>query len=78
VIDEMWLFLSLDLLLYAAALASASHLLVIGYEEPRLQTQFGEEYDGYRRTVPIPQRLADCHGLCSIIKDPTWVVVHRA
>jgi protein-S-isoprenylcysteine O-methyltransferase Ste14 len=48
---EAWLFLSVDLLLYAGGLAVAFHLLVIGYEEPRLRARFGEEYDAYRRTV---------------------------
>ena len=58
VAGEAWLFLSVDLLLYAAALAVAFHLLVIGYEEPRLRTRFGEAYETYRRTVPrwVPRR----------------------
>ncbi len=28
------------------------HLFVIGYEEPALQQQFGEDYEQYRRVVP--------------------------
>lgn len=55
---EAWLFLSADLLLYAAALALAFHLLVIGYEEPRLRARFGEQYESYTRTVSrwVPRR----------------------
>jgi protein-S-isoprenylcysteine O-methyltransferase Ste14 len=48
---EAWLFLSAGLLLYAGGLAAACHLLVIGYEEPRLRARFGEQYEAYRRTV---------------------------
>jgi len=48
---EAWLFLSVDLLLYAVALAVAFHLLVVGYEEPRLRARFGEDYETYRHTV---------------------------
>ncbi len=46
---EAWLFLSVDLLLYAGALAASFHLIVIGYEEPRLRARFGETYDAYGR-----------------------------
>lgn len=60
VAGEAWLFRSEDLLLYAGALAVAFHLLVIGYEEPRLRARFGEQYEAYRRTVsrwvPHPPR----------------------
>jgi hypothetical protein len=39
---EAWLFLSVALLLCGAALAAlAFHLLVVGYEEPRLRVRFG-------------------------------------
>jgi protein-S-isoprenylcysteine O-methyltransferase Ste14 len=48
---EAWLFLSLQLLLYTAALALGVHLFVVGYEEPTLLRQFGERYAAYRRTV---------------------------
>ena len=45
---------------YAVAAAIFFHLLVIGYEEPRLRAQFGEQYEAYRRTVsrwiPHPPR----------------------
>jgi protein-S-isoprenylcysteine O-methyltransferase Ste14 len=49
---EAWLFESAGVLLYAAGLAVACHLLVVTYEEPRLRSRFGKQYDAYRRTVP--------------------------
>jgi len=51
VIGEAWLFLSLPLLLYSAAMAICFHLFVIGYEEPTLRRRFGESYEHYCRTV---------------------------
>ena len=51
VLGEAWLFHSTALVLYAVALAAAFHLLVVGYEEPRLRAKFGERYETYRRTV---------------------------
>lgn len=48
---EAWLFRSVDLLVYAGALMVALHVLVVGYEEPRLRARFGEDYDDYRRHV---------------------------
>jgi protein-S-isoprenylcysteine O-methyltransferase Ste14 len=58
VLGEAWLFLSAALLLYAGILAVAFHLLVIGYEEPRLRARFGDGYVCYRRAVGrwIPRR----------------------
>lgn len=58
VLGEAWLFLSLPLVLYAAALAISFHLLVTGYEEPMLRRRFGDTYVEYVRTVPrwIPRR----------------------
>lgn len=55
-----WLFESPPLLLYAAGLAAAFHLLVVGYEEPRLRARFGDGYEAYRRAVSrwIPRRPA--------------------
>lgn len=57
---EAWLFLSLPLILYAAALAVGFHLFVIGYEEPTLRRRFGQAYIEYQRTVsrwiPRPPR----------------------
>jgi protein-S-isoprenylcysteine O-methyltransferase Ste14 len=57
---QAWLFFSVDLLIYAAALAVAFHLFVTCYEERRLGARFGEPYEAYRRTVrrwlPRPPR----------------------
>jgi protein-S-isoprenylcysteine O-methyltransferase Ste14 len=57
---EAWLFLSPALLRYAAVAAIFFHLLVIGYEEPRLRARFGAQYEAYRRRVwrwiPRPPR----------------------
>jgi protein-S-isoprenylcysteine O-methyltransferase Ste14 len=44
---QAWLFLSVDLLIYAGALAVAFHLFVTGYEERRLRARFGAS-----RTTP--------------------------
>jgi protein-S-isoprenylcysteine O-methyltransferase Ste14 len=52
VVGEAWLFGSAALLVYAGAVAVGFHLLVVGYEEPRLRAQFGERYQAYRRAVP--------------------------
>jgi protein-S-isoprenylcysteine O-methyltransferase Ste14 len=60
VCGEAWLFVSADLLIYAAVLATGFHLLVTCYEEPKLRARFGEQYETYRRTVrrwiPRPPR----------------------
>jgi len=57
---EAWLFESPSLLLYAAALAAAFHVLIVGYEEPRLRARFGDPYVAYCRSVarwlPRPPR----------------------
>jgi protein-S-isoprenylcysteine O-methyltransferase Ste14 len=57
---EAWLFLSVGVLVYAGVLAVAFHLLVTGYEEPRLRARFGGQYGDYRRAVsrwiPHPPR----------------------
>jgi protein-S-isoprenylcysteine O-methyltransferase Ste14 len=52
VLGEAWLFLSLPLLIYAAAMAILFHLFVIGYEERTLRRRFGDAYLQYQRTVP--------------------------
>lgn len=58
VLGEAWLFLSLPLLLYAAAMAISFHLFVVGYEERTLRRRFGDAYVEYLRRVPrwIPRR----------------------
>jgi protein-S-isoprenylcysteine O-methyltransferase Ste14 len=48
---EAWLFLSADLLIYAAVLAAGFQLVVTCYEEPRLRARFGDQYEAYLRTV---------------------------
>jgi protein-S-isoprenylcysteine O-methyltransferase Ste14 len=60
---EAWLFLSVNLLLYTAGLAVACHLIVVGYEEPRLRARFGEPYEEYRHTVSrwVPHRPRSRH-----------------
>ena len=49
---QAWLFLSLPLLAYAAAMAVFFHLFVVSYAEPRLRRRFGTAYLDYRRAVP--------------------------
>jgi protein-S-isoprenylcysteine O-methyltransferase Ste14 len=58
ILGEAWLFWSLRLLVYAAAVAAFCHLFVTLYEERRLARKFGDSYLEYRRTVPrwIPRR----------------------
>jgi protein-S-isoprenylcysteine O-methyltransferase Ste14 len=52
VVGEALVFGVAGLALYAALLAAAFHLFVVGYEEPTLSRLFGAEYDAYRRSVP--------------------------
>lgn len=52
VVGEAWLFISLPLLVYAAAMAVTVHLFVLGYEEPTLERRFGPTYAAYRQSVP--------------------------
>lgn len=49
---EAWLFGSVALLAYAAMMFVLYHLMVVIYEEPTLEAQFGESYRAYRRVVP--------------------------
>ena len=42
---------SLPILGYAVAFPAATHLLVVGYEEPALRRSFGPEYGEYSRQV---------------------------
>ncbi len=52
VLGEAWLFRSVPLLVYAAAMAVVFHLFVVGYEEPTLRRRFGDAYLEYRHRVP--------------------------
>jgi protein-S-isoprenylcysteine O-methyltransferase Ste14 len=52
VLGEAWLFASLPLLVYAAAMAICFHVFVVGYEERTLRRRFGDAYANYLRTVP--------------------------
>jgi protein-S-isoprenylcysteine O-methyltransferase Ste14 len=52
VLGETLLFWSPPLLEYAAGMAVACHLFVIGYEEPTLDHAFGAAYAEYRQRVP--------------------------
>ena len=58
VLGQAWLFMSPQLLIYAAVMAISFHLFVIGYEEPTLRRRFGGSYLEYRQAVPrwIPRR----------------------
>jgi acetyl esterase/lipase len=49
---EAWLFRSTALLQYAVFMFLLFHLVVVVYEEPVLDSRFGESYRAYRRAVP--------------------------
>lgn len=51
-VGEAWLFRSTTLLQYAAAMFVLFNLVVLIYEEPALESQFGESYRAYRRKIP--------------------------
>jgi protein-S-isoprenylcysteine O-methyltransferase Ste14 len=51
VAGEAWLFTSLPLLAYAAAMAVCCHVFVVGYEERVLRRRFGRAYAEYQSTV---------------------------
>jgi protein-S-isoprenylcysteine O-methyltransferase Ste14 len=51
-LGEAWLFRSTSLLQYALFVFVLFHLMVVIYEEPVLEAQFGESYRAYRATVP--------------------------
>lgn len=51
-LGEAWLFRSTALLKYAALVAALFHVFVLVYEEPALESQFGDCYRAYRRAVP--------------------------
>jgi protein-S-isoprenylcysteine O-methyltransferase Ste14 len=52
ILGEAWLFRSPALLAYAACVWVVFHLWVVLYEEPVLETKFGERYRAYRSAVP--------------------------
>ena len=49
---EAWLFRSTALLQYAVVMFILFHLVVAIYEEPALESRFGESYRAYRGMVP--------------------------
>jgi protein-S-isoprenylcysteine O-methyltransferase Ste14 len=51
-LGEAWLFRSTPLVQYAAVVFVVFNLFVLVYEEPALDSQFGESYRAYRRAVP--------------------------
>jgi protein-S-isoprenylcysteine O-methyltransferase Ste14 len=57
-VGEVLLFGSLRVLVWTAVVAMAVHLFVIGYEEPALRAEFGDDYEAYCRAVPrwLPRR----------------------
>jgi protein-S-isoprenylcysteine O-methyltransferase Ste14 len=57
-VGEALLFRSSTLLGYAALLWLVFHIFVTLYEEPHLETTFGDSYTEYRRSVPrwVPRR----------------------
>jgi protein-S-isoprenylcysteine O-methyltransferase Ste14 len=51
-LGEAWLFASTALLKYTLFVFLAFHLFVLFYEEPSLESRFGESYRAYRKAVP--------------------------
>jgi protein-S-isoprenylcysteine O-methyltransferase Ste14 len=51
-LGEAWLFASIAVLEYALAVFLVFHLFVLFYEEPALESRFGEAYRVYRKAVP--------------------------
>lgn len=52
VLGEAWLFLSPQLVAYAAVMAVTFHLFITGYEERTLDRRFGRAYRDYLARVP--------------------------
>jgi len=52
ILGEAGLFRSVALVEYALLVLVLFHLFVFLYEEPALESQFGESYRAYRRAVP--------------------------
>ena len=77
---EAALFGSAAVLEYAAGLALACHLFVVGYEEPRLRARFGEPYEAYRRAVSrwVPHRPgASSLSRTALVTRPSTVTTPR-
>ena len=51
-LGEAWFFRSTLLLQYAILIFVVFHLMVVIYEEPALESRFGESYRAYRDAVP--------------------------
>jgi protein-S-isoprenylcysteine O-methyltransferase Ste14 len=51
-LGETWLFGSVPLLQYAVVIFVLFHLFVVIYEEPALESRFGESFRAYRAKVP--------------------------
>ena len=51
-LGSAWLFRSMPLLQYALLMFLIFHVVIVLYEEPTLESQFGERYRAYRRAVP--------------------------
>ena len=51
-IGEAWLFHNGSLWKYTALVLVMFHVMVVAYEEPTLESQFGESFRTYRRAVP--------------------------
>jgi protein-S-isoprenylcysteine O-methyltransferase Ste14 len=49
---EAWFFQSTTLIEYALVVFLIFHLMVVVYEEPALEQQFGDSYRAYRAAVP--------------------------
>ncbi len=62
VTGEALLFLSVPLLVYLGLVALVVQLFVVGYEEPTLTEQFGDEYRAYRAPRAPLGPPAPAHG----------------
>ena len=51
-LGQAWFFSSVQLLEYAVTVLVCCHLFVVLYEEPSLESRFGESYLSYREAVP--------------------------
>jgi protein-S-isoprenylcysteine O-methyltransferase Ste14 len=52
IISQSLISASIPILLYLVFVAVCFHLFITFYEEPRLRTTFGEQYEDYCRRVP--------------------------